>query len=81
MVMATNGTLITEGTVIEMKASGIQRISISLDGPDAETHDAFRKVKGSFEGSLQGINVRLRHEGGGRFRKLGTAAKARKRES
>ena len=35
--------------------SGIQRISISLDGPDAESHDAFRKVKGSFEGSLHGI--------------------------
>ncbi|MEW6376328.1 MAG: radical SAM protein, partial [Thermodesulfobacteriota bacterium] len=57
MVMATNGTLITEETVKEMKASGIQRISISLDGPDAETHDAFRKVKGSFEGSLQGTEM------------------------
>ena len=57
MVMATNGTLITEETVQAMKASGIQRISISLDGPNAETHDAFRKVKGSFEGSLRGIEM------------------------
>jgi heme b synthase len=57
MVMATNGTLITGKTAKEMKASGIQRISISLDGPDAETHDAFRKVKGSFDGSLQGIEM------------------------
>jgi len=60
MVMATNGTLITEETVKEMKASGIQRISISLDGPDPETHDAFRKVRGSFEGSLQGIEFAKR---------------------
>jgi heme b synthase len=40
-----------------MKTSGIQRISISIDGPTAETHDAFRKVKGSFEGSLRGIEM------------------------
>ena len=57
MVMATNGTLFMEETVQKMKASGIQRISISLDGPNPETHDAFRKVKGSFEGSLRGISM------------------------
>jgi len=57
MVMATNGTLITEETIQKMKASGIQRISISLDGPNAETHDAFRKVSGAFEGSLRGIEM------------------------
>jgi heme b synthase len=57
MVMATNGTLITEEMIREMKASGVQRISISLDGPDAVTHDAFRKVNGAFEGSLRGIEI------------------------
>ncbi len=57
MVMATNGTLFTEETVQRIKSSGIQRISISIDGPDPETHDAFRKVKGSFEGSLRGIEM------------------------
>ncbi len=57
MVMATNGTLMTEETIQKMKASGIQRISISLDGPTAETHDAFRKVKGAFERSLKGIEL------------------------
>ena len=57
MVMATNGTLLTEEIVQKMKASGIQRISISLDGPTAETHDAFRKVNGSFEDSLRGIEM------------------------
>ncbi len=57
MVMATNGTLITEETALEMKRSGIQRISVSLDGPNAETHDAFRKVSGAFDGSLRGIEI------------------------
>jgi MoaA/NifB/PqqE/SkfB family radical SAM enzyme len=55
MVMAPNGTLITDEIVQKMKESGIQRISISLDGPTAETHDAFRRVKGAFDGALQGI--------------------------
>jgi heme b synthase len=55
MVMAPNGTLITDEIVQKMKASGIQRISISLDGPNPETHDAFRKVRGAFDGALQGI--------------------------
>ncbi len=57
MVMATNGTRISEGTVEEMKSAGIQRISVSLDGPDAESHDRFRKVEGAFEGSLRGIET------------------------
>src|SRR5512147_2028125 len=57
LVMATNGTLFNEEIMQKMKASGIQRISVSIDGPTAETHDAFRKEKGSFEGSLRGIEM------------------------
>ena len=55
MVMAPNGTLITEQNARQMVASGIRRISISLDGVDADSHDAFRGVKGAYEGALQGI--------------------------
>lgn len=62
MVMATNGTLITEETARKIKASGIQRISVSLDGDSSETHDAFRKVEGAFEGALKGIE-RVKKEG------------------
>ncbi|MBX9571009.1 MAG: TIGR04053 family radical SAM/SPASM domain-containing protein [Candidatus Obscuribacterales bacterium] len=32
-----------------LKQYGVERLAISLDGSDAETHDAFRGVKGSFE--------------------------------
>jgi heme b synthase len=55
MVMAPNGTLITEDTARKMAESGIKRISISLDAADKETHDAFRGVEGAFEGALRGI--------------------------
>ena len=55
MVMAPNGTLITAETAQKMAESGIQRISISLDGATAERHDRFRQVEGAYEGALSGI--------------------------
>jgi len=55
MVLATNGTLLSEERARRLVAAGIRRISISLDGADAETHDQFRGVKGSFDGGLRGI--------------------------
>lgn len=57
MVMATNGTLLNYELVDEIKESGIKRLSISLDGENAEKHDAFRKVEGAFESSLRGISL------------------------
>ena len=62
MVMATNGILITNEVTEKMKSSGIQRVSVSLDGADAEQHDRFRKVEGAFDGALRGIEI-LKHEG------------------
>ncbi len=57
MVMAPNGTLITPDMARRMAESGIQRISVSLDGATRERHDAFRGVDGAFEGALRGIHA------------------------
>jgi heme b synthase len=57
MVLATNGTLVTEEIARKMIASGIQRVSVSIDGRDAESHDAFRGVPGAFAGSFRGIET------------------------
>lgn len=54
--LATNGTLVDARIAEKVKASGIQRVSISLDGADAETHDSFRKLKGSFNRAIEGLN-------------------------
>ncbi|MBC7356587.1 MAG: Radical domain protein [Desulfomicrobiaceae bacterium] len=61
-VMSPNGTLITAETAQRMKAAGVQRCSISIDGPDAASHDAFRGVPGAFAGALRGIEY-LRQAG------------------
>ena len=55
MVMATNGTLLTPACVATLKVSGIKRLSISLDGAGDRQHDEFRKVQGSFQKALEGI--------------------------
>jgi heme b synthase len=57
MVMAVNGTLVTPEVAERIKASGIQRVSISLDGANAGDHDRFRQVSGAYESSLRGIEV------------------------
>ncbi len=55
MVLASNGTLVTQEAARKMKEAGIQRVSISLDGADAKRHDAFRKVPGAYAGAMKGI--------------------------
>ncbi len=57
MVMAPNGTMITEEKARKMAESGIKRISISLDGATKEKHDRFRGVEGAFEGALRGVSL------------------------
>jgi radical SAM protein with 4Fe4S-binding SPASM domain len=52
--LATNGTLLTPEVVDQIVASGIGRVSISLDGASAERHDALRG-EGSFRRALAGI--------------------------
>ncbi len=62
MVMATNGTLLDGDTASKIRESGIQRVSISLDGKGAPEHDSFRRVPGAFAGALAGIDA-LKREG------------------
>jgi heme b synthase len=57
MVMAVNGTLLDKKKARKLKESGIQRISISMDGATAESHDFFRQVQGAYNGILQGVEA------------------------
>lgn len=55
MALATNGTLVTRETAKRIVASGFMRVSISLDGADADTHDRFRRVPGAFDSAVDGF--------------------------
>lgn len=62
VALATNGTLITRQVAKDIVSSGIKRVSISLDGAKAETHDRFRGIPGSFNRAMEGFN-HLKQEG------------------
>lgn len=53
IALATNGTLVTREVAERIRDTGFSRVSISLDGARAETHDAFRGFPGSFAGALR----------------------------
>ena len=57
MVMATNGTLVDEASIQKMIDSGIQRMSVSIDGANATSHDNFRRVPGAFNASLKALEI------------------------
>jgi SynChlorMet cassette radical SAM/SPASM protein ScmF len=55
--METNGTLLTAELARYLKdETNLGFVSISIDGADAETHDAFRGVPGAFDAALRGLD-------------------------
>lgn len=57
MVLGTNGTFVTEETAQRLKDAGIQRVTVSLDGSTAQSHEDFRKVPGCFEKAISGLKA------------------------
>jgi SynChlorMet cassette radical SAM/SPASM protein ScmF len=56
--METNGTLIDATLARHLKKQTTLRfVSVSIDGPDPETHDPFRGVEGSFEAAVRGFRA------------------------
>ena len=55
VALATNGTLVSKEIARKIVDSGVRRVSISLDGADAATHDAFRGIPGAFDAALRGF--------------------------
>jgi SynChlorMet cassette radical SAM/SPASM protein ScmF len=54
--METNGTLIDAALARHLREeTSLWFISISIDGPTAQIHDAFRGVEGSFEAAVRGF--------------------------
>ena len=55
VALATNGTRVWKEVARKIVESGVRRVSISLDGADASTHDAFRGIPGAFDAALRGF--------------------------
>ena len=49
----------TPARLKELKEAGLSRVAVSLDGPDPETHDAFRGVRGSYGWTMRIIDTAI----------------------
>ncbi len=47
--------LLTRDSIVRLKECGLARLAVSLDGPTAATHDAFRRVPGSYQWTLDAV--------------------------
>ena len=60
MALTPSGTAApTKKRLAELKDAGLSRLAVSLDGPDAETHDAFRGVRGSYMWTMKIIDAAI----------------------
>lgn len=57
IVSDTNGWFLDEARARHLKAIGLDKIQLSLDGVDAETHDQFRRQAGSWERCIRAIKA------------------------
>lgn len=47
--------LLTQAAIRRLKQLGLARLAVSLDGPTAAVHDAFRRVPGSYDWTLSAV--------------------------
>jgi radical SAM protein len=47
--------LLTREAIVKLHQAGLARLAVSLDGPTAEIHDAFRRVPGSFQWTMDAV--------------------------
>jgi radical SAM protein with 4Fe4S-binding SPASM domain len=57
VVVGTNGVTITENVARRLQGAGARGLSLSLDALDAETHDAFRRVRGAWRNTVEGARI------------------------
>jgi radical SAM protein with 4Fe4S-binding SPASM domain len=57
VVVGTNGTLLTDDRVRDLKQNGVLGVSVSVDSLRTENHDNFRRLPGALKGALSGIEA------------------------
>ena len=57
VVIGTNGVRITENVAKRLAEAGARGLSLSLDALDPDRHDAFRKVRGAWQNTVEGAQI------------------------
>ena len=56
LVTDSNGWFLDKEKALHLKKIGIDKVQLSLDGADAESHDTFRRAPGSFDRVMKAID-------------------------
>lgn len=60
VALTPSGTAaVTRARLAELKDAGLSRVAVSLDGPTPDTHDAFRRVRGSYAWTMRIIKAAI----------------------
>ena len=62
VVVGTNGTLLTDNKIQELKAAGVTGVAVSVESLDATYHDRFRHGHGSLDATLAAVERLVHHE-------------------
>ncbi len=57
----TTGFMLSDAMAAELRAAGLFGVMVSIHSPDAEEHDAFTGVPGSFETACRALDMFARH--------------------
>ena len=57
VVIGTNGVRVTENLARLLKENGVRGMALSLDATDATRHDAFRRVRGAWQNTVDGARI------------------------
>jgi radical SAM protein with 4Fe4S-binding SPASM domain len=57
VVVGTNGVRITANLARLLKENGVRGMALSLDATDATRHDAFRRVRGAWQNTMDGARI------------------------
>jgi len=55
--LITNGTLVDRDLVMRLRDAGLSSAQVSVEGPDANVHDALTQVPGSFDRTIRAVEA------------------------
>ena len=62
VVVGTNGTLLTDRKIEELRDAGVSGFAVSVESLNADYHDRFRRVHGSLAATLQAVDRLAAHQ-------------------
>lgn len=61
VVVGTNGTLLTDAKIVDLKNAGVSGVAVSVESLDPHYHDRFRRGHGALRQTLEAVDRLARH--------------------